>query len=197
MPKRQTKACQTEATSPIVSEDYSDIILRYQLAPEMLTTELSQYSPQIVDTQYSVLHAPLSMGLSFMEQIGYPAVPKLFTPIDTVSLETAGILAVQNQPFLNLTGKGVMIGFLDSGIDYTHPAFRNPDGTTKILRIWDQTIQTGPAPFDLGYGIRIYRKRDQCGAFFRESFCSPSPPGRKRTRNLCRRHCLRKPRSFC
>ena len=107
MPKRQTKACQTEATSPIVSEDYSDIILRYQLAPEMLTTELSQYSPQIVDTQYSVLHAPLSMGLSFMEQIGYPAVPKLFTPIDTVSLETAGILAVQNQPFLNLTGKGV------------------------------------------------------------------------------------------
>ena len=165
MPKRQTKACQTEATSPIVSEDYSDIILRYQLAPEMLTTELSQYSPQIVDTQYSVLHAPLSMGLSFMEQIGYPAVPKLFTPIDTVSLETAGILAVQNQPFLNLTGKGVMIGFLDSGIDYTHPAFRNPDGTTKILRIWDQTIQTGPAPFDLGYGTE-YTENEINAALF-------------------------------
>ena len=32
-----------------------------------------------------------------------------------------------------LTGRGVIVGVADSGIDLTHPAFRNPDGTTRIL----------------------------------------------------------------
>lgn len=169
MSKKLIHSCQSPDVSPILSEEYSDIITRYQLAPDVLLTELSQYSPQIVDTQYSILHAPLSLQLSTVDQIGYPAVPKLFTPIDTVSLEAAGIPAVQNQPFLNLTGKGVMIGFLDSGIDYTHPAFRNPDGTTKILRIWDQTIQTGPAPYGLAYGTE-YTENDINAALF-----SPDP----------------------
>lgn len=39
-----------------------------------------------------------------------------------------------------------MIGFLDTGIDYTHPVFRNLDGTTRIAGIWDQTIQDGDPP---------------------------------------------------
>ena len=37
-----------------------------------------------------------------------------------------------------LTGRGVIVGVADSGIDLTHPAFRNPDGTTRILSLWDQ-----------------------------------------------------------
>ena len=37
-------------------------------------------------------------------------------------------------------GKGVLVGIVDSGIDYTSPAFRNEDGTTRILGIWDQTL---------------------------------------------------------
>lgn len=38
----------------------------------------------------------------------------------------------------NLTGKGVLVAVIDSGIDYFHPDFRNPDGTTRILYLWDQ-----------------------------------------------------------
>lgn len=140
---------------PAVSEDYSDIIFRYQLAPESLLTELSQYAPQIVDTQYSVLHAPLADRLADVEEIGYSGVPKLFTYADTVSLEDAGILSAQLQPYLSLTGNGILIGFLDSGIDYTHPAFRSADGSTRILRIWDQTLQTGPAPEGMQYGTEF------------------------------------------
>lgn len=143
---------QFDELSPAVSEDYSDIIFRYQLSPEVLLEELSQFSPQIVDNQYAVLHAPLTQQLATMEQISYPGVPKLFTAIDTVSLEASGILAAQNQPFLSLDGLGVLVGFLDSGIDYTHPAFRAADGTTRILRIWDQTDQSGPSPDGISYG---------------------------------------------
>jgi subtilisin family serine protease len=39
-----------------------------------------------------------------------------------------------------LTGKGVLISIIDSGIDYTHLEFRNADGSTRILALWDQTL---------------------------------------------------------
>lgn len=145
-------SAQTPEPSPILSEQYSDIIFRYQIASGNLPEELNRFFPQIVDNQYSILHAPLTENLATVEQLSYSSVPKLFTFIDTASLESSGILAVQIQPYLNLTGKGVLIGFLDSGIDYTHPAFRSADGRTRILRLWDQTIQTGPSPADIPYG---------------------------------------------
>ena len=48
-------------------------------------------------------------------------------------------------------GKGILIAVLDSGIDYTHPEFRNPDGSTRILAIWDQTGKENPPEgFDQG-----------------------------------------------
>lgn len=40
---------------------------------------------------------------------------------------------------LNLTGKGILVGIVDSGVDVSHPDFRNVDGTTRILRYWDQS----------------------------------------------------------
>ena len=42
----------------------------------------------------------------------------------------------------NLTGRGVIVAVVDSGIDYSHPDFRNADGTTRILELWDQTLDT-------------------------------------------------------
>ena len=51
----------------------------------------------------------------------------------------------------SLFGRGILIAVLDSGIDYTHPEFRNPDGSTCILAIWDQTGNGNPPEgFDLG-----------------------------------------------
>ena len=43
-----------------------------------------------------------------------------------------------------LTGEGVVVAVIDSGIDYAHPDFRNEDGTTRIAELWDQTgvVQT-------------------------------------------------------
>jgi subtilisin family serine protease len=38
------------------------------------------------------------------------------------------------------TGKGVVIGIVDQGIDYNHPDFQNPDGSTRVLRYWDHTV---------------------------------------------------------
>ena len=43
-----------------------------------------------------------------------------------------------------LTGKGILTGVVDSGVDYFHPDFRNADGSSRILRLWDQSIQGKP-----------------------------------------------------
>ena len=43
-----------------------------------------------------------------------------------------------------LTGKGILTGVVDSGVDYFHSDFRNADGSSRILRLWDQSIQGNP-----------------------------------------------------
>ena len=43
-----------------------------------------------------------------------------------------------------LTGRGILMGIVDSGVDYFHPDFRNEDGSSRILALWDQSIQGRP-----------------------------------------------------
>ncbi len=77
--------------------------------------------------------------------------PKIMSPLDSISNDRSGITQVLNQPFLDLSGSGVIIGLVDTGIDYTNRAFQNEDGSSKILSIWDQTID-GPRSPGLYFG---------------------------------------------
>ncbi len=60
----------------------------------------------------------------------------------------------RRHPDLPLTGTGVVIGIVDWGLDFDHPSFRAPDGSTRLVALWDQrptTVGLSPAPY--GYGI--------------------------------------------
>jgi subtilisin family serine protease len=84
--------------------------------------------------------------------------PKILSPLDSQSNDVAGITQTLNQPFLDLTGRGVIIGIVDTGIDYTKNAFRFEDGSTKILDIWDQSLD-GARPDDLYFGSVYDREK--------------------------------------
>lgn len=55
--------------------------------------------------------------------------------------DTSNIKPIKINPYLNLNGKGVIVGIIDSGMNYLNPEFIREDGTSRIIRIWDQTIQ--------------------------------------------------------
>lgn len=57
---------------------------------------------------------------------------------------------------LSLFGQGVLVGVIDSGIDYTLADFRNADGTTRIRSLWDQSLKPreGEKPPE-GYGTGV------------------------------------------
>jgi subtilisin family serine protease len=44
------------------------------------------------------------------------------------------------------TGKGVIIGIVDEGIDFNHPDFKTQNGKTRVLRYWDHTISGSNPP---------------------------------------------------
>ncbi len=86
------------------------------------------------------------MGSDFLDFL-----PRIMSPTDSQSNDVTGITRVLNQPFLNLSGRGVIIGIVDTGIDYRKEAFKFEDGSTKILGIWDQTVD-GKRPDSLYFG---------------------------------------------
>jgi len=54
---------------------------------------------------------------------------------------------------VDYSGIGVIIGIISTGIDYLNPRFMKEDGNTRIVRIWDQTLQSESSAKELGYGI--------------------------------------------
>ena len=69
----------------------------------------------------------------------------------------AGINFIEDNPYINLNGKDVLIGIIDSGIDYLHPDFINEDNTSKIVSIWDQESEVKPPPEGMIFGSEFTR----------------------------------------
>lgn len=86
-----------------------------------------------------------------MEEVEFIEQPKRLNFSVNTGKAVSCINPVSIAP-LGLSGKGVLVAIIDSGIDYTHPDFRNEDGTTRIYSLWDQTIApTGDLAPPLGY----------------------------------------------
>ena len=78
------------------------------------------------------------IDLALVPTIQYIEFPKNLYTTDFESNRASCITQISKANGLN--GKGTIVGFLDTGIDYTHPAFINADGTTRIEYIYDSSL---------------------------------------------------------
>lgn len=158
----------------ILSNDYADIILDFYLPEEVKNNPAYDFCyhhiedelgiayfkrsglTQITASPASYAYLPKCYGLMQMEEGGGSTA----NGFDASSLTESGILAVQGQP-LNLTGKGVVIAFIDTGIQYYNEVFRDFAGRTRISAIWDQTIQSGTPPEGFDYGTEYTQEMIQ------------------------------------
>lgn len=143
----------------ILSEEYRDFIIQsggsrigFTVPEEQLCRQGTRAGYDVVYVE-QVLAEPLNFG-SFT----YSSIPRCYTLLDMEAMGQAGITPVQSYPTLELMGENVMIGFVDTGIDYTHSVFRGLDGRTRIEAIWDQTLQDGPMPDGFLYGSEYTRE---------------------------------------
>ncbi len=137
----------------IMSEDFIDFIapIYREITPQ--EAERARACVQSMDFGFQAVYVDktLTQPVS-LEYYRYNSIPNCYQLMDLEAMDEAGISVVQSYPTLNLQGNGIMVGILDTGIDYRNPLFRNIDGSTRIAGIWDQTIQDGMLPDGLDYG---------------------------------------------
>ena len=123
------------------SESIADFIYRYGSQQQIVGNPEDIPCIDYVSPDYSIIYTPLDTVLPIsLRRYSYYSVPGLFSLLDSSSMEVSGITSTFASPALGNRGRGVLIGFIDTGIDYTNPLFQNPDGTTRISSIWDQSL---------------------------------------------------------
>lgn len=143
----------------IVSEDYADLIIEYN-GDLSVFDQFPGRTVQIINEQYAFVHVPVNfITQDIVYRYGYGALPTCFGIISESSLESSGVFRLRNIPVFNLRGQGVLIGIIDTGIDYTNPIFSYADNTTRIISIWDQTINSGNPPPGMLYGTEYTREQ--------------------------------------
>lgn len=150
---KEFQASQISCKEKISSEDYWDFIFPPNRSQEVLGVDSGDMCMQEMDFDFYAAYVNrLDLEPFTLERYWYNSIPDCYSLLDMEALEDAGITAVQNYPTLKLLGENVMIGFVDTGINYSNPIFFDSEGKTRIVGIWDQTIQTGTPPEGLEYG---------------------------------------------
>ena len=148
----------------ILSNDYADFITDYVVADELSGTMPLDFCFHGIDSGYGVANVSRSMIPPMsVAYYGYSMIPSLYGLMQTGdeifnpdNLAAMGNIRVQNPP-LSLQGAGVVVGFIDTGIRYGLDVFRRSDGSSRIMAIWDQTIQAGEPPDGFLYGTEYTR----------------------------------------
>lgn len=121
-----------------------ELIVKYSGNLQRIREELEISIVELVN-EYAIITIPedkINLLTSY-EEIEFIEKPKRLSFAVLEGKTVSCLLPLQTERY-NLTGKGVITAVIDSGVDYSHPDFRNVDGTTRILYLWDQTIAGNP-----------------------------------------------------
>ncbi len=136
----------------ITSNDFADFMVEYNSNMRVFD-KYPNATNHIMNDKNAVVYVPISqLTPGSIRKYGYSVLPSCYGLTSERSLEASGVIRLRRLPVFNLLGQGVLIGIIDTGIDYTNPIFQNADGTTRIVAIWDQTIESDNFPQPYFYG---------------------------------------------
>ena len=110
-----------------------------------LTKQYPQIEVSMLLENFALLRLPPSLipTVSALPQILYIEMPH-YISFEILSGKRSSCITQVTLPPLSLTGNGVLVGFVDSGIDLTHPDFQDSNGNSRVLFLWDQTRDEDP-----------------------------------------------------
>ncbi len=160
---------QMDCKEKILSDDYADGVVDFPI--ERVIGEGDDACYIKLDDRFYTAYQNRSFTMDLPgSTLQYQYTPKIYGLMETSipgagrnvifdpsALVDSGIRQLQGQP-LNLTGAGTIVGIIDTGIEYTNAAFVDAYGGSRILAIWDQTIQDGPPPEGLLFGTEYTRE---------------------------------------
>ena len=132
-----------------------DLIVEGDVPAELLRSrgiEINTRTGRLMTARCPLPLLPDLLDLPGIERV---QVAERCKPNLNLSAGDVGVTAVRTVPppsFSGQTGSGVLVGVVDTGIDYAHGDFKKPDGTTRLVSIWDQTGSGAPPPAGFSYG---------------------------------------------
>ena len=134
-----------------------DLIVKYSGSLDCVRALGAQVVEMQNEFAIITIRESLIDAMSDCSAVEYVEKPKrLFFQIENG--KRASCITPLQRPPLSLTGRGVLVAMIDSGIDYENDVFRNADGTTRIRNLWDQTIPGNPPE---GYVIGTEYTREE------------------------------------
>lgn len=141
----------------ITSNEYADLLVEYNNNMRVFE-RYPNATVQIMNERYAVVYIRVAEFTNqIIREFQYASIPALFGLTSEQSLEASGVQRLRRLPNFDLRGQGILIALIDTGIDYTNPIFRKQDGTSRIVAIWDQTIDSDQYPQGIFYGTE-YRQ---------------------------------------
>ena len=138
-----------------VAQYQGDIISQSIKNPYIYTT--------IIDDKYAIVSIPVNNSIDTIQK-DIPAIVFIkrgyIYTLETITVMTAAninLLHLDNP--LSLFGNGVLVGLVDTGIDYLNPEFMFKNGETRIHRIWDQTLPTDTTNQNVPFGVEYTKEQ--------------------------------------
>ncbi|WP_242863928.1 S8 family peptidase [Clostridium tepidiprofundi] len=141
--------------SMYLKEGYDNFIVEYEGDIKSAFKNINFASVYVLDENYAVISVESSKKQQLYDEVKevvYIERTVLYTLNSISPIDAANISKFHDHNHLTLRGRGVLVGILDTGIDYLNKEFIYEDDTTRIVSIWDQSINTGlpPEGFDFG-----------------------------------------------
>lgn len=149
----------TECRDRIVSNDYADLLVDYIGSDDYMKERYHSECIQGLDARTAVTYVPLQQYEDNRSMEYYSMTPNLYGLMDLGTPSSTDQMASQRMPVFDSRGAGTIVAVIDTGIDYTNKIFKNPDGSSKIVTLWDQSIQSDSFPENYYYGTE-YSQED-------------------------------------